>query len=270
MRIVDLAKMLEEMFPLRLQEKYDNAGPQILFREEAVVSVLISLDLDKGVVAEAVDRGCNLIITHHPPLFKPLKSMDSADPRSELIFSLINNRISLYAVHTNLDKVYYSRLGEALCLREGRLLYETDVLDENTPVGFGFLAELPEPQPLRLLMKRIKEGLATDYLIYSGDPEVLVKRMAIINGAGSSFIERIASAGMADCVLTGDVGYHQGRMAQDYSLAVIDAGHFGTEKVLMPFLKQQLAGKLRKADGGKEISLHLAEEERSPFRLFRD
>ncbi len=268
MLVKEITQILNTLFPLSLQEDYDNTGSQIAFPDSPVTGILLALDIDQTVLREALDRNCEMIITHHPLFFSPLKRIDAADPRSALILSIIEKRISLFSLHTNLDRVYYDRLGRALGFPEGRVLLESRQNADAGAPGFGTLTGPDSPITLRELLKRIKERLDLEFIVYSGDPDMEITTVALLNGSGGSSIDRIIRTTGADCIITGDVGYHHCRAAAGRHAAVIDAGHFGTERILLPYLREQLAGALKSAFKSEEAALYISEAERNPFSVF--
>jgi len=268
MKIEKLAKILNELFPLTLQEKYDNAGAQIIFPEEEIKSVLISLDIDRDTVREAVERGCNIIIAHHPFFFKPISRIDSSDPRSSLILELIERKISVYSVHTNLDKIFYDRLERVLQFKHVKILFETDSLDDGKSAGFGTLSALKAPMLLSDLLEVVKNRLKLDFIIYSGELSSSVANIALLNGAGGNSTEKIIKDNDIDCIITGDVGYHNSKFALDYGVSLIDAGHFGTERILLDFLKEMIQDYLTNNSAVNDISLYVSEKERNPLKVF--
>ncbi|HQO04230.1 MAG TPA: Nif3-like dinuclear metal center hexameric protein [Spirochaetota bacterium] len=268
MRAKQIAELVNVLFPLHLQEEYDNAGSQVLFPDEEISSILIALDIDAEIINEAIGKQCKMIITHHPFFFRPIKSINSADPKSSILISLIDARISLYAAHTNLDKIFYNRLGEALGMPEGTVLFSTDSGVDTVPAGPGMISDLPGPVSLKDLLPRVKKALDIEFLVYSGEPDRAVSRVALLNGAGGNSIEKIIRTASPDCIITGDVGYHNVRTAIENGTAVIDAGHYGTEKILLSCLKDSLAHKLGATEEGKNISLHITGRERNPFQVF--
>ncbi|HON79632.1 MAG TPA: Nif3-like dinuclear metal center hexameric protein [Spirochaetota bacterium] len=268
MDVKQVAEIMNSLFPLHLQEEYDNAGGQVLFPDGKVSSILIALDLDTAIIEEAVEKKCSMIITHHPFFFRPVKQISSADPKSALLISLIDTRISLYAAHTNLDKVFYNKLGASLGMPEGTVLFSTDSGVDTIPAGLGMVSDLPEPSTLNSLLPRVKKALGIEFLVYAGDPERLITRVALLNGAGGGSIEKIIRTAAPDCIITGDVGYHNVKAAIDSGTAVIDAGHYGTEKILLSCLKDALSEQLNTSEEGKQITLHITERERNPFQVF--
>ncbi len=268
MLVKEITQILNTLFPLSLQEDYDNTGSQIVFPDSTVTGILLALDIDHLVVREAIDRRCEMIITHHPLFFSPLKRIDSTDPGSALILSIIERRISLFSLHTNLDRVYFDRLGRTLGFPEGRVLLESRQGADPGAPGFGTLSKLDLPVRLRDLLTLIKDRLHLEFIVYSGDPDMEISTVALLNGSGGSAIDRIIRTTSADCIITGDVGYHHCRAAAARHAAVIDAGHFGTERILLPYLREQLDNALKSAFRSEEASLCISEAERNPFSVF--
>jgi len=267
MKIKKFISIMENIFPLSLQEDYDNSGGQVIFNNLEVSSVLLSLDADRNIIDEALFSGCNLIVTHHPLLFQPLKNIISSDPQSDLIMKLIENKISLYSLHTNLDKIYSDRLGGLLGFRKNALLLPKGSFQNGDPAGFGSISILDKAIELHELLRRIKEKLKLQFIIYTGSPDTLISRVAILNGSGGKSVEHIIQKNDIDCIITGDIGYHHAKAACDYGIPVIDAGHYGTEKILIEFLKKDLMDCLTKYNRGDDIKIIISKIEKNPFIL---
>lgn len=261
MKVKEIVDMLDRRFPADLQEKYDNTGGQVIFAGEAVSGILLALDAGVPVLSEAEERRCNLIVTHHPFFFMPMKSVVSTDPRAAVLLRAMEAKISLYAAHTNLDKVFFDRLQKALELGTGEVLVETGKNPDGGAVGFGTLCRLDQPVSLERLLSLVKERLGLGYLLYSGNPEMQVRTVALLNGSGGKSVRRIAESGRADCIVTGDVGYHEAVAAAEYGTAVIDAGHFGTERILLRSLREEIA----EMTGAP---IFVSEREKDPFRVY--
>ncbi len=270
MKIRDACTFLDGRFPLALQEKYDNAGAQVLFPDDDLRGVLVSLDCDRAVIDEARALGCNLIVTHHPIFFRPLRNLTGGEPKSELVFGLVEGRISLYSAHTNLDKIYFDRLGSAIGLAEMKLLVKTDGprADGGEEYGFGVRGEFIPAVPFDDLLHRVCERLALPFLVYAGSAAMPVRRCAVSGGAGGGSIERILRECDVDCVITGDVGYHDVKTAIDHGVAVIDAGHFGTERILLDFLRADIQDYLTKTPATGQIRACVSRVEANPFSVF--
>ncbi|MCU0821811.1 MAG: Nif3-like dinuclear metal center hexameric protein [Spirochaetes bacterium] len=267
MIISDLTKELDLRFPLALQEKYDNAGDQVCFGHNKINGVLLSLDIDESVIDEAAEKQANLIISHHPFFFKPLSRIRTGEPSSELLLRLIQNEISLYSAHTNLDKIYFNKLGRVLGLVNYELLVKTDVAD-GKDYGYGICGDLPGELKLDDILALLKTRLGIEYLIYSGDKKRKIKRIAMVGGAGGSMIEKILKEREIHCVITGDIGYHHCKTAAARGVPVIDAGHYGTERILLTFLKDEIEDCLTNLEKGCDVMVHISEKEENPFKVY--
>lgn len=265
MKVSELLYLLDENFPVFLQESFDNTGNQVVFPEEEISGVYICLDPDRFVINDAIALNCNLIISHHPLIFKPLRSVVQGDVKSENIINLISKRISLYSMHTNFDKIMYSYLAEVLGFKNTSVLLETDVF-ENKPLGLGSFAEINKGIEFRLIMDIVKDKLNLDYIIYAGDRNSIINRIAFLNGSGGSSIDRVIKNNNPDCIITGDVGYHHIKSAIENNKCVIDAGHFGTEKIF----KKLLAGIVKRNFGNAAASVKVFESEieKNPFKVY--
>lgn len=219
MKACEIAAVLEEFAPLRTQESWDNAGFCIGSPEAEVHGVLVGFDCTPALLQEAVSRGADMVVTHHPLIFGGLRHIDPGDPVGAAVILAVRHGIVVYAAHTNADKA----AGGVNALMAARLgLVEPEPLDES---GLGFIGQLPEPLSGEAFCARVKELFSLRVLRCSAPvPEVF--RVATSCGAGSSFAEAAFRAG-ADAFVTGDVSYHhffvpEGRM-------ILDIGHWESE-----------------------------------------
>ena len=219
MKVRDITSILEAFAPLETQEAWDNAGLCIGSPESEVHAVLVGFDCTPELVREAVSRGADLIVTHHPLIFGGLKQISPDDPVGEAVILAIRHGISVYAAHTNADKAP----GGVNALMAARLsLVNPEPLDET---GLGWIGSLPEPMNGEAFCRYVKERFALQVLRCSA-PVAEVRRVATSCGAGSGFAGQAFCAG-ADAFVTGDVSYHhffvpEGRM-------IVDIGHFESE-----------------------------------------
>ena len=219
MKARDIAAALEEFAPLPSQEPWDNAGICIGSPEAEVHAVLVGFDCTPALLQEAVTRGADMVVTHHPLIFGGLKRIDPDDPVGAAVILAIRHGIVVYAAHTNADKAP----GGVNALMAQRLgLVEPQPLDES---GLGFIGLLPEPMEGSAFCRFVKERFQLHSLRCSA-PISEVFRVATSCGAGSSFAEAAFRAG-ADAFVTGDVSYHhffvpEGRM-------ILDIGHWESE-----------------------------------------
>lgn len=241
MEIRDLIYKLNEKYPLDLQENWDNSGLQIGNLNNELKNILVSLDLEDEGVDLAIKNNCNLIITHHPYLFNGTKSIDLSDQFYKRLEKVIKNDITVFAMHTNLD-IADDGLNDNLCnILE---IKNPRVLEVGNEVGLGRFGEI-NPTQAKNFASIVKEKLKAEELIYYGDMEKTISKIAVCGGSGSSLLDDALNHD-CDLMLTGDVSYH---MAMDYSnrgLIIIDAGHFASENHVIYKLKDVIASMAEK------------------------
>ncbi len=234
-RIQDIFQELCRIAPLDLQLDFDNAGFQIGHADREVRRVLLSLDVTDEVAEEAHALGAELIISHHPLIFTPLKSVCDTDAAQRRVLYLIENRIGLISMHTNLD-IAEGGVNDVLIRLLGAEPEQT--LDAE---GCGRIGALPEPVPLDAFLKRCREMLGCEGLRYCPGA-ASVSRLAVMGGAGAGSLEDAAAKG-CDTFLTSDVKYHQFQRAAELGLTLIDADHFCTENPIIPELARRLSAR---------------------------
>jgi len=264
MIIGEIVKRLNAGFPEYIQESYDNTGSQILFEDNIISNIYVCLDADVNTVNDAIQKGCNLIISHHPLIFRPVKKLISSESRSEIIIKLAASGISLYSIHTNFDKIMYKALSEYLGYTGCIPLIKTEDID-NIGTGFGSYVILEKEKTFGEVLSDTKDRLALDFIIYSGDESKIIKSIAFINGSGGGSIEKIIGIHNPDCIITGDVGYHHVKYAIDSGVSVIDAGHYGTEFIF----KKLLAESVVKVLGDEKIEILISDVEQNPFKVYK-
>lgn len=222
--------MLCALAPLELQMSFDNSG--FLFGRESntVTKVLLALDVTSAVVDEAVDQGADLIVSHHPLIFSPLKAVTD-----EKLLKLAQHQIAVISMHTNLD-IAQGGVNDVLM---GVLGAESrGVLDEY---GCGRVGVLPKAMTMEEFLAFCKEVLKTCGLRYY-DSGRTVSKLAVMGGSGGDSLETAFRLG-CDTYLTADIKYHQFLEAQELGINLIDGDHFCTENLIIP----ELAGKLKEA-----------------------
>jgi dinuclear metal center YbgI/SA1388 family protein len=233
----DIARCIEHHAPLALQEDYDNSGLQVAGGREEVSRVLIALDVTEEVVAEAASLGAEMIVSHHPLLFRPLKRLTEQDYIGRTILMAVRAGITLYAAHTNLDNaaggVNYV-LAETLGLHDVTPLapLPAEKLQGLTPeqaagVGSGVLGTLPEAMSPEAFAQHVKSCLAAPCVKYNTAAQQPIRRVALCGGAGASLMQSAVRRG-ADAFVTGEVGYHP--FFGHPELLLVEAGHFETER----------------------------------------
>ncbi|MCQ8211252.1 Nif3-like dinuclear metal center hexameric protein [Cetobacterium somerae] len=239
MKLSKLINFLEDKFPMFLAEEWDNVGLQIGKRDSKINGILLSLDLTEKVIDKAIEIGANLIITHHPLIFKPLKNVSSDTLIGRKVIKLIENGISVYSMHTNLDSGKSGLndfLGEnILGLKLGKIL---NPLEQNgREYGIGRIYKLDEPLKLEKISEILKEKLKLHSInVVKSDDDKEIKKVAIVTGAGVSYWRKAKKLG-AQVLITGDIKYHEAMDAREENFNLIDIGHFESEWIFSNLLE---------------------------------
>ena len=368
-KTADIVGIINKIAPIALAEAWDNSGLQIGDPAAEVTRVMVALDPTRDAVDSAIAASCQLLVTHHPLIFKPLKSISTATPHGSLIQKAIKGGLSIVSMHTNYDiaegglndllavkvglsscvplsvttscelvklvvfipvthleqlrsalfpfavsegnyrdcsfaaegvgtftpvegaEPFTGKVGDLAKVREERLElliersrlpravkallavhpYEEPAFDiypllnEVEKLGLGRVGRLPEPLTLAEYACRIKNALSAPALRYVGDPEASISKVALCSGSGASLLRDAVRSG-ADVLVTGDVKYHEARDAEDMGLALIDAGHFPTEIIMVNEITERLGRALERA-GYTDCRIEACRTEKDPFRI---
>ena len=239
MKAYELTSWLEKKYPADAAEDWDNVGLLTGDDTNEISHVFLALDLTEETLAEAIENGADMIITHHPMIFSAMKSVTDQDFIGRRVLKLIQNDISYYAMHTNYDVLGMADLSaEYTKMHNAEVLSVTEERNGETQ-GFGRVGELPQEMTLREYAKLVKESLKLNDVKVYGDLDGKVKRAAVCTGSGKSMIQDAIKAG-ADVYVTGDIDHHTGIDTVAQGMALIDAGHYGTEYVFMDAMKKEL------------------------------
>ena len=225
--IQTITEELEKIAPLSYQTDYDNAGIQVGDPQVTSTGALITLDITKPVLQEAVQHGYNLVIAHHPLIFRPLSQITTRHAVTRTIIYAIQHQLTLYATHTNFDHVAQGTnqiLGQKLGLSDLRILAP---LGNDPHVGAGMIGTLPTPLPSEKFLEHVKKSLGIPLLRYTSPPRDTIQKVAICGGSGSSLLPHAARAHV-DAFVTADIKYHQFFDAED-SFMLVDVGHYESE-----------------------------------------
>ena len=230
-KVKDVTSVIEEFAPLAIQEKWDNSGLCIGSPEASVSSILFGLDCTPELVDEAIECGADMIITHHPLIFSGLKKISPDDMVGEAVFKAIKAGISIYAAHTNADKVLAGVSG-AMAAKLG--LQNVEILsDEGEGTGLGVVGDLPEAMTAEQVMELVKERFALKVVKASKPVEGEITRVAMCGGSGGSLIGAAKAAG-AQLYISGDISYHNFFTPEDFML--MDIGHYESEIEIVDIL----------------------------------
>ena len=225
--VADIASAIEAFAPRGLQEDYDNAGLQVGDPEMPVSGILLCLDVTEEILAEARERKCNLIVSHHPLLFRGLKQITGATPPQRMVIEALRHNIAIYSAHTNLDSAPEGVSYEIAHILGMRNLVPLEPREGLEGVGLGIVGDIA-PAPAIEFLRRVKECFDVRALRYSArSPQLVIRRVAVCGGAGASLIRKAIEAG-ADVIVTGDVKYHDFTDFGDRIL-IADIGHYESE-----------------------------------------
>ena len=227
MTIQTIIAQIEKRLPLRLQESWDNSGLQIGQTDIECSGILTTLDITESVIEEAITLGCNLIVAHHPILFKGLKRISYSYSYVErCVIMAIKHDITIYAAHTNADSAYMG-LNYWLGQKMGLLSIETlSPTNSNSQEGLGVIGRLPEDLDFERFLEHTARIFKTKQLRHNGGIKDKIKTVAICGGAGAFLWERARDLD-ADVLITGEAKYNDYFDAEGISL--ITVGHYESE-----------------------------------------
>ena len=251
----DVESFLYTWAPAGLAASWDNVGLLVGDPVREVKKILTTLDIPESVVEEAVQTGADLIVSHHPVIFDPIKKMTDRSWQHKLLLDCAENKIAVYSAHTSLDSVL-GGVNDVLAEKIGLLHTEVLVPAAGGEAGLGRVGCLHEPMTLQEFSEKIKTVLKLDNII-AGDAGRRVSKVAVCGGAGAEFIDEALAAG-ADTFVTGDVKYHTAQNAVYSGLNIIDATHQGTELPMINTLADRIA--LRLTSGGFNAQVLVAKE----------
>ena len=229
MKIKEVVNALEEFAPLPLQEGYDNAGLQVGLTETEVSGALLCLDVTEQVVEEAVQKGCNLIVSHHPLIFRALKRVSDANMVQRCVMKAIVNGIAIVSMHTNIDNAVGGvnfKIAEKMGLRKVTLLASKTV--EGIEAGSGVVGELPEPMEARDFIGMVKREFHVECVRANQLLQRKIQRVAICGGAGAFLLDDAVAAG-ADAFVTGEMHYHE-FFDHEQKVQICVIGHYESEQ----------------------------------------
>ena len=257
-KLNEILDFLKEMAPESLAESYDNVGLLLDREGECVENVVLTLDTDCAVIDEAKAKNAELIISHHPLIFNPVKRVTEESEIGRSIKRLVKNNIALFAMHTNFDSVK-----NGLCdfLAE-KIFGKSDFLnflgeDES---GIGRVLELDEEMFFSEICSKAKNALKLDYLRVVGEDDKKIKKIAIVGGGGGSMTVDALKLG-ADCYISGDFKYQHGRDAANSGLSLIEITHYDAEIIFGEYVKKLLKDKF-----GDKICVHISCENTNVWR----
>lgn len=261
----DMIDFMEKIAPTRNMEDWDNTGLMIGNREKVINKILLCLDVTSDVIDDAIEKDIDMIISHHPFIFKKIDRIVCNDLKGNLIYKLIKHDICVYSAHTNLDVVNDGvniKLAQKLCLKDIVSLKTKDYLSNNECYfGLGAVGNLKEPMSFDKFISYVKKMLDTPYLRVVGESESMIEKVAVYCGSFDDDIQAVLHH-KADILITGDLKYHTAIDALGLDMCIIDAGHYNTEKSIIPHLADVISKAFR------EIEVYCNNVEHDPFKIY--
>lgn len=236
MRLREVIDALERLAPPRLQDEWDNSGLQVGFPETEISGILVCLDITEAIVEEAVAAGCNLIVSHHPLLFKPLRQVSDTTYQQRCVVRALAAGISIYSAHTSLDNApggVNHKIAALLGLQEFRWLLPK----EDEDAGSGLVGELPQGETDSDFFARMKRVFGVQCLRHSAPDGRQIRRVALCGGAGAFLLREAVRAG-ADCFLSGEFHYHD--YFENGGVLLCELGHYQSEQYTQDLLQTYL------------------------------
>jgi dinuclear metal center YbgI/SA1388 family protein len=261
-KIKDVIHALERFAPLPLQEDYDNAGLQVGLTEAEVSGALLCLDVTEKIVDEAQRKGCNLIVSHHPLLFRGLKTISDLTDVQRTVRKAVKADIAVISMHTNMDNALGGvnhKMAEKLGLRDVRFLAPKAVV-YGVEGGSGVVGRLPEALDSRDFVRLVKQTFAVECVMTNECLQRPVTTVALCGGAGDFMLDDAVSAG-ADAFITGEMHYHQ-YFGYEQRLQICVIGHYQSEQYTTEVFRDII---MRKCPG---LPTFIAETNTNPIYYF--
>ena len=261
--VKEIHALLQAAAPDSFAESWDNVGLLVGSPEAALGSVMLALDPTADAVRQAGAAGCDLLVTHHPAIFRPIKNILTDTPGGAFLAEAIRAGVSVIACHTSYDSAVggvNASLAEALGLTGVRPLAP---LPQDERCGLGSIGDFARPISADELVARLRTYCAPPWILAAGTRPESIRRVAVCGGSGSDMAE-LALAQGAEAYITAEVKHHTARWAEEAGLWLLDAGHFPTENPAMPLLAEKLRRLL--AERGADIPVLLARQD-TPLTL---
>ncbi|MCQ2342395.1 MAG: Nif3-like dinuclear metal center hexameric protein [Paludibacteraceae bacterium] len=275
MLLQHIINTIESAVPLKWQEAWDNSGLQVGNRNADIQAALLTIDVTESVVREAIDKHCDLIISHHPLIFSPLKTISGNTPQERCVETAIRHNIAIYSSHTCMDSWEHGvsgKMAEKLGISNCRILVDggqctmhDDAQDSpihrltDSPIhhGLGIIGQLPEPMLFTDFLQVVKNTFGAPVLRYIAPTKDPIRTIAVCGGAGAEFIDD-AVRQKADVYITADCKYHE-FMDANGRIGLIDMDHWISEHFTRDIYKVLLEG---------IVPTYIAQEDKSPIKIY--
>mgnify|MGYP000859192352 FL=1 len=264
MKLRELLDRIRLKYPEELQYSWDNSSLNLGDLDQDINKIMLTLEITNRTIDEAIEKGVDLVISHHPFLMSKVNQIRTDTIKGGLIYKMIRNNISAYCMHTSYDMAedglndyFFDLLG----IKDRQVLDVESSLDsynDGKEYGLGRLADLEKPIEIGDLISSLKDKLNIDHARYVGPKDLLINKIAVVTGNGSEFFQLAKSKG-CDILITGDLKYHQAMDALDMGMALLDFGHYGTEHIF----SKSVYNYINSISGGIEVLI--SERNIDPF-----
>ncbi len=240
MKIKQVLSALEQFAPLPLQESWDNAGLQLGLTEAEVSGALLCLDVNEKIVDEAIAKGCNLIVSHHPLLFRGLKQISGQDYVQRSVIKAIKHDIVVVSMHTNMDNALNGvnwKIAEKLGLN-GCSFFAAKTVD-GVEAGSGVIGDFPTAMDARAFVELVKKQFRCECAMCNEPLERPIRKVAICGGAGDFLLPDALREG-ADAFITGEMHYHQ-YFGYEQQIQICVIGHYQSEQFTAEIFRDIIA-----------------------------
>ena len=213
----EIYNFIDSIAPFNTAEEWDNAGLLVGDENKTINRIMFALDCTEDIINQAISCGADLIVTHHPIIFKPLSELTAYS----LVYKLVKNDLSIICAHTNYDKAIEG-VNDILC---DTVELENIVKIENTCLNVG---ELTSEMSSNEFAQYIKSKL--NGVVRYNSIEKTIKKIAVCSGSGSDYLQ-LAKKLNCDALLTGDGSHHSFLDADEMGILLVCAGHFETENI---------------------------------------
>jgi len=259
--VSDVIAFLEKFAPPVLAEDWDNVGLLIGRRDSEVTRLLTCLTLTPDVAAEAVDQNVNLVVTHHPVLFRGTKQITDSTPEGRMLLTLIENGVAVYSPHTCFDS---AALGINQQLAEVFGLSEIQPIRSGPEIqgpGSGRYGKLPAPTNLKTFLATVRQSVAAPYVEFGGALSANVSQVAVACGAAADFLADAVTLG-CDTFVTGEARFHAALDARTAGINLVLLGHYSSERPAVESLAKTLAAEFPELESSVSLS------ERDPLTVY--
>lgn len=247
MKLSTITSYLEQVAPLRFQESYDNAGLITGDPEMDITGIMVSLDATEEVIDDAIAKGCNLVVSHHPIVFRGIKKFNSNYYVDKAVIKAIKNDIALYAIHTNLDNVLQDgvnqRISKKLELTDVSILrpHPSAHLETSYMVGAGAIGFLKQKMTAKEFIQYVKVKMNLTIVRHTKELAGTIQKVAFCGGAGSFLLDQAIATG-ADAFITADYKYHEFFDANG-EIIILDIGHYESEYYTIELILELISKK---------------------------